>query len=154
MAEGRAGVERLQQACLLPAEPVDGRLAGRAVRPRNGEFAQPAGEMRFERRPVGEAMPSDRVALNVAYPALVLALGAGPIRREGLGREIPLASEGVGPLVESHLARLCIVVIGQRPGVVELHLAPHAAEVPERALQPLEPRRLPLVPERLHVSPP
>lgn len=39
----------------------------------------------------------------------------------------------------------------QRPGVVEQDFLRHPAERPERALQPLEPARLALVPEGPHV---
>jgi hypothetical protein len=37
----------------------------------------------------------------------------------------------------------------QGPGIVEQHLLGHAAEMPERRLDPVEPGRLPLVAERL-----
>ena len=56
-------------------------------------------------------------------------------------------------VVELHLARHRIVVLDQRRGVVEQQLARQPAEVPERALDPLQPRRLPLMRERLDVNP-
>jgi hypothetical protein len=45
------------------------------------------------------------------------------------------------------------MVLDQRLGIVEQHLLGQAAEMPERALQPLEPGRLPLVPEGAGIDP-
>ena len=99
-----------------------------------------------------EAVAGDGVALDVADAALVLALGARAVRRARPRRHAPVAAEGVEAVVERHLAGLRVVVVDQRLGVVEQQLARHAAEVPERALQALQPRRLPLVPEHARRS--
>ena len=56
-------------------------------------------------------------------------------------------------LVERHLPRARVVVLDQGAGVVEQHLCRQAAKVLERALETLEPGRLPLVLHRLHVDP-
>jgi hypothetical protein len=50
--------------------------------------------------------------------------------------------------VEPNLARRRIVLLDQGAGIVEQHLLRHAAEVAERRLDPVEPGRLALVPER------
>ena len=52
--------------------------------------------------------------------------------------------QAVGKL---HLPRDGIVVLDQGTGVVEQQLTRQAAEMAERALDPLQPGRLPLVPE-------
>jgi hypothetical protein len=49
--------------------------------------------------------------------------------------------------VEHHFPGGRIMMLDQRLGVVEQHLLGQAAEMPERALQPLEPGRLALMPE-------
>jgi hypothetical protein len=53
----------------------------------------------------------------------------------------------VQAFVETHLPGGRIMVIDQRPGVVEHHLLRHPVKAPEGALQPVEPGRLPLVPK-------
>ena len=82
-------------------------------------------------------MTGDRVALHVADPALVLALGARPVRRAGPRHDVPVAAEGVEAVVEPDLARLGIVVLDQRPGVVEQQLARQSAEVTKRPFDAL-----------------
>lgn len=57
-------------------------------------------------------------------------------------------------LVEQHLARLRVVLLDQRPGIIEQDLLRQAAKVPEGALQPLEPGHLALVAEGPGVDPP
>src|SRR3954451_20408039 len=140
--------EAAQGRGLVALEARDRRLAGRAVDAPVGHLAHPPGEMRLERRPAREAPPGDGVALDVADPALVLALGPRPVGCAGPRPHAPVARERVQPLVEDHLTGLRVVVRDQRAGVVEQQLARHAAEVAEGALDPVEPRRLPLVPER------
>ena len=98
-------------------------------------------------------MAGDRVALDVADAALVFALGAGPIRRAGSRLEAPVARKGVQTVVETHLARGRVMVLDQRPRIVEQHLLRHPAKALERALHAVEPGRLPLVPEGLHKRP-
>ena len=101
-----------------------------------GDLAHPPGEMRLERRPAGEAAARDRVVLHVADAALVLALGPRPVRRAGPRPEAPVAREGVQPRVEPHLARRRVVMLDQRPGVVEQHLLRNAAEMARSASMP------------------
>ena len=110
--------------------------------------------MRLERLPALESVPRDGVALHVADAALVLALGPGAVGRAGPRPEPPVAGEGLEPIVEGHFPRRRIVQRHQRPGVVEQHLLGNATEVAKRRLDPVEPGRLPLVPERLHIGPP
>jgi hypothetical protein len=62
-----------------------------------------------------------------------------------------MLGEGQQRWVEADLAGQAVVVHHQGPGVVEQDLLRHAAERPERALQPFEPARLALVPEGAHV---
>jgi hypothetical protein len=114
---------------------------------RIGDLAQPPRQVCLELGPGGEAAAGDGVALDVADAALVLALGPGPVGGAGLRPEAPVAGEGVEAVVEDDLARPRVVVRHQRLGVVEQDLLGHAAEVPEGAIEPVEPGALPLVPE-------
>jgi len=58
---------------------------------RIGDLAHPPVKMRLERGPAVEAAPGDRVVLDVADAALVLALGARPVRRAGPRPKTPVA---------------------------------------------------------------
>ncbi len=146
-------VDRAQDRRLGSREALDRLLAGGAVDVPVGDLAHPPAEMRFQRRPAEERVPGDRIALDVADAALVLALRARPVRGAGPRPEAPVIGEGREPLVEADLARRCVVMIDQRPGVVEQHLARHPAEVPERRLDAVEPGRLPVVAEGLDEYP-
>ena len=148
LPERRPAVDRPQGRRLVALEARDRRLAGRAVDAPVGHLAHPPGEMRLERRPAREAPPGDGVALDVADLALVLALGPRSVGCAGLRPHAPVAGESMQPFVEHHLAGLRVVVRDQRAGVVEQDLGRQPAEVAEGALDPVEPRRLPLVPER------
>ena len=117
------------------------------MHPPVGDLAHPPVEMRLQRRPADEGMAGNGVALDVADAALVLALGAGPIRRASVRMEAPIAGEGVQTIVETHLAGGRVMVIDQRPRIVEQDLLRHPAKALERALHAVEPGRLPLVPE-------
>ena len=92
-------------------------------------------------------MAGNGVALDIADAALVLAFGARSIRRASVRMEAPIEGKGVQAFVETHLPGGRVMVIDQRPGVVEHHLLRHPVKVSERALQSVEPGRLPLVPE-------
>jgi hypothetical protein len=56
--------------------------------------------------------------------------------------------------VETHLAGGRIMMIDQRPRIIEDHLLRDPAEVPERALRAVQPGRLPLMPEGPDKRPP
>jgi hypothetical protein len=92
-------------------------------------------------------MAGNGVALSIADAALVLAFGAGPVRRAGARMEAPIPGKGEQTLVETHLAGGRIMVIHQCPRIVEQNLLRHPAKALEHALHPVEPGRLPLVPE-------
>ena len=153
LPERRPAGQRPQRRRLVALEARDRRLARGAVHARVGHLAHPPGQVRLQRRPAREAPAGDGVALDVADAALVLALGAGAVGRAGHRPHAPVAGEGVQALVERHLARRPVVVLDERPGVVQQQLARHAAEVAEGALDPVQPRRLPLVPEGADVHP-
>src|SRR3546814_4228067 len=89
------------------------------------------------------------VRSDVADAALVLALGARPVRRARPRLDAPVLRERPQPPVEPHLPGLGVVVVDQRPGVVQQHFLRQPGEVRERPLHPVEPRRLAGVPERL-----
>ena len=99
-------------------------------------------------------MPGDRVGLDVAHSALVLALGPRPVRCARPWSELPVRGERQEPLVELHLARRRVVAHHQRLRVVHQHLVGDPAEVPERVLKAAEPRCVALVLEHLDVRPP
>src|SRR6266853_6905232 len=99
-------------------------------------------------------MTGDGVALDVADAALVFPLGARPIRGAGVWPETPVAGKGVKAIIETHLAGRRVVVVDQRPRIVEQHLLRHPAKPAERAFHAVEPGRLPLMPERPHKWPP
>jgi hypothetical protein len=76
-------VDRAQDRRLGSREALDRLLAGGAVDVPVGDLAHPPAEMRFQRRPAEERVPGDRIALDVADAALVLALRARPVRGAG-----------------------------------------------------------------------
>ncbi len=149
-----AAVQRPQRRGLAPLEPLERRLAGRAVDPNIRDLACPGRKMRLEGRPARKAPAGDRVALDVADAALVLALGACSIRRAGPRPEAPVLGESVQPGVEPYLARRCVVSLDQGPRIVEQHLLGRAAERRERALDAGKPALLRLAATRPHMQPP
>src|SRR5690606_16158855 len=151
LAERRATVERPQGAGLVAPEPLDWCLAGGAVHAPVGDLARPPRQMRLERRPAGEAVAGDGVALHIADAALVLALGARPVRRAGARPEAPVAGEGLQPGIELDLPGERVMVLDQGAGVVQEDLLGNPREGAERRLDAVEPGRLPLVAERLHI---
>jgi hypothetical protein len=119
--------------------------------------------MRFECRPIVKGMAGYGIALDVTDAALVprvkpegklLPLVRARYGAQACGRKPPIAREGVQTLVETDFAGGCIMMLHQRPRIVEQHLSRHFAKPPERALHAVEPGRLPLVPEGSHNRPP
>src|SRR6516225_131430 len=115
-----------------------------------GDLAHPPGKMRLQFRPAGELMAGNRIVLDVADAALVLALGACPVRCASPRREAPITGKGAEPWVEGDLAGNRVVAVDQGPGIVEEHFLRHAAEVAKRRLDAVKPNRLPLMPEGAH----
>jgi len=74
------------------------------VHPLVRDLARPFLEMRFQRRPAREAPPGDRVLLDVADAALVLALGPRPVGCAGFRPEPPVPGEGMEARGELDLA--------------------------------------------------
>src|SRR5262249_15322819 len=132
-------IDCLQCSGLVTLEARQRRLAGGAVHPQIGDLAHPPLQMGLECRPADKGMAGNGVALDVTDAALVLALGARPIRRAGPRPEAPVIGKSVQPLVETHLAGGRIVVIDQRPRVVKQHLLRHPAKAPEGTLHAVEP---------------
>jgi transposase len=97
-------------------------------------------------------VPGDGVALDVADTALVLALGPGSERSTRPRHYSPVVAEGVQALVEDDFAGLHVVLADQSLCVVDQQLARRAAEVPEGALEALQPGRLALVQEQRDVG--
>ena len=146
----RPAVERTKSGGLLANETRHRRFACGSMDTLIGDLAHPPVEMRLERGPTVEAAPGDRVVLHVADAALVLALGPRAVGRASARPETPVACKPMQPLVKSHLARRCVVVLDQRPGVVEQNLLRNPAEMAERPLHAVEPGRLSLMPEGAH----
>jgi hypothetical protein len=154
LTERRATVELLQCRGLFALEAQQRCFAGGAVNPAVGDFAHPPLQMRLKRCPACQVMAGNGIALDVADAAFVFALGARPIRRTGPGPEPPVLRKGVQPRAKPYLAGARVVVIDQRPWVVEQHLPRHSAKALERPLQAVKPGRLPLVPKGLYIGPP
>src|SRR5690242_17126684 len=119
---------------------------------RVSDLARPAVEMRFHLRPRGEVPAGDRVRLDVADTALVLAFGAGTIRCAGPDPKPPMPGEGVQPWMQHHLPAGRIMMQDQRPRIVEQHFRRHSTEAAERALHAVEPALLLLVAISAHVQ--
>ena len=153
LPERRPSGARAQTLRLAP-EALQRRLAGGAVAALVRDLALPPRQVPPQRLQALELAARDRVALDVAHAPFVLPLRARPVRRARPRTEAPVRRERQEPVVELHLARRRVVLLHQRLRVVHQHLLGNAAEVPERPLQPREPRRLALVPERLRVAPP
>ena len=153
LAERRSSAERTKRAS-LGSKARHRQFAGRAVQALVGNLAGPLIEVRLERCPTGEPPPGDGVALDVADPALILALGPRPIRRARFRREPPVVGKGMEPGVEPDLPGRRVMVLHQRPGVVEQNLRRHAAEPQERTLHPLEPVHLALAQRGSDMHPP
>jgi hypothetical protein len=153
LPERRLAARGAERPRLVAPEARDRRLARRAVHAPVRHLARPPDQMDLQRRPAREAAARDGVALDVAHAPLVLALGPGAERRTRHRSHVPVAGEGVEARVEHHLPRARVVALDQRTGVVEQHLRGQPAEMAERALDTLEPGRLPLVPEGADVDP-
>jgi hypothetical protein len=153
LQERRLGRERRKCSSFVAFEAVDRWLGGGAVHPHVGDLAHPASKMRLQFFQGCEAMTGNGIALDVAHAALVLALGPGAVWGTRPGDHAPVAAEGVEAVVEGDLAGLRVVLVDERPRVVDQHLAGGAAEVPERAFQALQPSGLALVQEHGHVGP-
>src|SRR3546814_19159455 len=89
--------------------------------PAVGDLARPARQVRLERRPALEPSTGDGVALHVADPALVLALGAGAVGSAGARPEPPVPGERMQLGVEPNLASRRVVMLDQCPGVIQPH---------------------------------
>jgi hypothetical protein len=118
-----------------------------------GDLAAPRRQVGLELRPAAEASAGDRVLLHIADAALVLPLAAGAVGRTGARPEAPVSGEGVQLRVEPDLARRRVMVLDERPGVVEQDLGGNAAEVQEGALDAFEPVGLSLPQRRSNVDP-
>jgi hypothetical protein len=92
--------------------------------------------MRLELSPARKAVASDRIVFHVADAALVLPFRSRPVGSAGPRPEAPVAGEGVQALVEAHLACRRVMVLDQRPSVVEQHRLRHVAKIAKRRLYP------------------
>src|SRR3546814_11203394 len=99
--------------------------------------------MGLERRPAGEAVAGDGVALHIADAALVLAFGARPIRRAGARPEAPVAGEGLQPGIELDLPGERVMVLDQGAGVVQEDFLGTPRTGAERRFGNVAPGRMP-----------
>jgi len=123
------------------------------VDPHIRHIACPGLQVRLERGEALELPTGDRVLLHVADATRILALRPGPAGRAGLDLEAPVPREGMKLGVHHHLARDRVMVLDQRPGVVERHLFRHAPEGPEAAFHAVEPVLLAFAPGGPGVQP-
>jgi hypothetical protein len=65
-----------------------------------------------------------------------------------------MAGKRVQPVIETHFARNRVMMVDQRPSVVEQHLPRYPAKALEPPFQAIKPRRLALMPEGPHKHPP
>jgi len=147
LTERWPAVERCQRLHLFALETPQRHLAGSAVHPLVSDLTHPPIEMPLQRRPADEVVPGNGVALDVADAALVLAFGPGSVGHAGARMKAPIMGKGQQPLVEPHLASGRVMIIHQRPRIVEQHLPRYPGKALERPLHAVEPRRLPLVPK-------
>src|SRR3546814_16474457 len=110
--------------------------------PAVGDLARPARQVRLERRPALEPSTGDGVALHVADPALVLALGAGAVGSAGARPEPPVPGARMQLGVEPNLGRRRAVILDHYPGVIRQHLARDTTEQQDRLPLPGKPPRL------------
>lgn len=101
-----------------------------------------------------EGVARHGVALDVAHAAFVLALGVGTVGGAGHGPESPVMCQCPEPIIEDHLSAGCVVVLHQRPGVIDQDLPGNTPEVLQRRLDPAKSGRLVLVREGLHEDAP
>src|ERR1700751_1966257 len=113
---------RRQCRRLLALEPCQRRFASGAMHPLVGDLAHPPVEVPLQRRPADEVMPGDGVALDIADAALVLAFCAGSVRCASARMEAPMVGKGEQTIIEPYLAGGRVMVIHQRPRIVEQHL--------------------------------
>jgi len=73
------------------------------VHPLVGNIAYPLLKVSFQGRPTLEPPPGNGILLRVADTALILTLGARPIRRAGARPKTPMLGEGVQPGIELDL---------------------------------------------------
>jgi hypothetical protein len=86
LLERRAAANGLQGVSLVPLKPLDRRLTRGPVNPDIRNLPDPLLEMGLEGRSARELPAGHRIALDVADPALVLALGArGTAHRPAAG---------------------------------------------------------------------
>ena len=98
-------------------------------------------------------MAGDGVLLHVAHAVLSLALGTGAKRRARPRSNVPVPAERLEPAVEPNLARLRVVLVDQRFGVVDEQRLRPSSEMGKRGLDAGEPRALALVPKRAREPP-
>ena len=128
--------------------------AGRAVNAHVGHLALPARQVRLQRRPALEGVTGDGVLLDVTHPVLGLALGAGAKRGAGPDPDVPVPAERLEAAVEPDLARLRIVRVHERLGVVDQQRPHPPAEMGKGRLDAGKPGTLAFVPQRAGEAPP
>jgi hypothetical protein len=99
----------------------------------------------------------DRQPQNAQLLAQLLLTGEARLENEARSNEddhpTAGADSGTGRDHQAEVAH-AIATPAERRRIIDQHLVSHAIKVAERALQALEPRRLPLVTEASYVEPP
>src|SRR5438270_669410 len=97
-------------------------LAGRGRRRRESAPVRGSAENAAQR---SKTWPAMALRLNIADAALVLPLGARPVRCASMRPETPVACKRVQPFIEAHLAGGRVMMLDQRSRIVEQHLLRH-----------------------------
>src|SRR5262245_39249065 len=119
-----------------------------------GDIAHPALQVGLQCRPALKAPSGNRVLLHIADAALVLALGARPIRCTGVWAKTPVLGEGAQSRIELDLAGRPVVACHQSAIIVEQHLFGDPTKMTERALDTGKPALLALIAKRPDIKPP
>ena len=138
--------ERLQLHALVAIKAHLRRLAGRAVHAHIRDAIEPVLALLVEIGVMQERAAVDEIAAHVADRALDFALGLRAIRPTRARREAPVRGEAEKlEIVDERAALQSQVARDHRLHLIEEQLLRHAAEIPERLLEPAH--------QRAHVLP-
>jgi hypothetical protein len=118
---------------------------GDTVDPLIGDPDLPPRQVMLQVRQRSERSSGQGAVLDVADAAFDLPLGAGAAGTAGVGGQSTVAAESLEAWIPDNFARLAIVGGHQRRCGVTEDLLDEAAEVPEGAVNAVEPIVLPLI---------